>query len=88
MAADHATRQLVTNAKERAAEVLNRYYAAKQAHEKTARINWLGTLAITFTTDELQLICDNFSMDETLTLRSLGVLGPDQGFTTHKKARR
>lgn len=72
-------------------QALQRYLDAKMRHEKTARINWLGTLAITFTTDELQLICDNFSTDETLTLRSLGVLAPDQGWTHgdgKKKARK
>lgn len=68
-------------------QALKRYLDAKMYHEQTARINWLGTLAITFTTDELQLICDNFTMDETLTLRALGVLTEDQGFDGAKKKR-
>jgi len=42
---------------------------------------WIGTLVTEFTTEELRVVIENLTIGDVLTLRSLGVLGPDEGWT-------
>lgn len=64
---------------------LGRYHDLRRQHEEWARRAWTGLLVREFSNAELQLICDNFTIDDTLTLRALGVLGEGQGFDGRRK---
>lgn len=65
------------------AATLAKLHDARWDHEQHARLSWLGRLVMSFTNDELHVIAESLSIDETDTCRALGLLGPDEGFDGH-----
>lgn len=67
------------------ADTHDRYRALKQEIDEAHRLAWIGGLVSRFTNEELRLLADTFCIWETLALRDLGLLGPDEGYDGRKK---
>jgi hypothetical protein len=70
------------------AEVHARYRDLEDRHREVAFQAWIGALVMEFTNDELRAMADDFCIRDTLTLRKLGLLAPDEGFDGRKQPKR
>lgn len=62
---------------------------ARQQYALQADLAVIGFIVTRFTNDEIRAIADEgLTIGETLTLRDIGLLGPDEGFDGSKKPRR
>jgi hypothetical protein len=70
-------------------EVLARVSHLRSDFEARNRTAWVGFLVTEFTNEELAEVCDFLTIEDTYTLRKLGVIGEDQGFdgTPESRAR-
>jgi hypothetical protein len=58
-----------------------KWQALQRQHAQWAERAWIGTIVMEFTNDELRVLCDQyFTINETLTMRRLGLLQTDEGF--------
>lgn len=63
-------------------ELHDRWNAMRDAHTRVKQAAWIGALVTTFTNEELRgPMIKRLSIGDVLTLRQLGVLGPDEGWT-------
>lgn len=68
------------------ATVSPRLMALREAARLAAERTVIGALVNDFTNDELRLMADDLlTIAEVLTLRRLGLLGPDEGFDGRRK---
>lgn len=65
------------------ADVLTRYRAIQDEHQRVRREAWIGALVLTFSNEEIHLLCarDVLCIGDVLDLRRLGLLAPDEGWT-------
>ena len=70
------------------AEVMDRFNVLNRAHRAWSYRMWIGTLVTEFSNDELRLLADRLTINDTLTLRHLGLLRPDEGYDGTRRKRR
>jgi hypothetical protein len=64
-------------------EVLDRFFAAREDHQRVMARAWLGALVSEFSNVELKMLCTYgvLTIGDVLDLRRLDVLDPDEGWT-------
>lgn len=64
---------------------LSRLLEARKQARRAADAMLVGLLVRDFTNDELRVVADSLAIGETLLLRQLGLLAPDEGFDGRKQ---
>jgi hypothetical protein len=65
---------------------LKRLLVARRSAQAAADAVLVGILVRDFTNDELRAVADEMSIAETMTLRRLGLLAPDEGYDGRRKS--